>query len=77
MVEDGLRRDELTRFRLLHQPGGEVDGVAHDRERPASGGAEIAHEHGAGVHADAQVEVGYFIEHVTGRAQHALFVVAE
>lgn len=50
--EHCVARDDLSRRRLLHEAGRQIDGVAHDSERAPPGRAEIAHVDRTTVEAD-------------------------
>ena len=53
-VQDVGGGDHLPRLRLGHEPGGQVDGVAHHGEGAPELGPHVPGEHRAGVHPDAQ-----------------------
>ncbi len=71
----GRRREDLAGLGLAHDPGGEVDRVALDAERPAERRAEVTGEHGAPVDPDAQRQDADAVHDAPGRTEHPLLVV--
>ena len=74
-VEHPLRRVQLAVGRGGHQPGREVDRVAHHGVSAAIRRSDVAREHGAAVHADLHGQRPAAVEDLPEREQHAPVVV--
>ncbi len=68
--------EDLAGLGLGHEPGGQVDRVAHDREGPPVGGPDLADEDRSPVDADPDGERAVVVHDLADRQQHAVLVVA-
>ncbi len=73
--DDVARREELTGRCLRHQARREVHRVAHDGVRPPIRGADVTGEHRAAVHADADRQLEWRVEHLSERQEEAPLIV--
>ena len=62
--------------RLLHQSSCEVDGVAHDRERPPAGRAEVAHVDRTAVEADPNRQADVDLDEFAGCSDRGVLVLS-